>query len=123
MRSRLQYVCVVALAVLSACGGDGGSTSPPGGGTPGGGDPPTASNAIGVTNNVFTPAAVQVAPGTTVTWTWSSQASDHNVTFPDGVNSPTQGASSTFRRTFATAGTFNYQCTLHPGMTGRVVVQ
>jgi plastocyanin len=75
-----------------------------------------------VTNNVFTASAVQVAAGTTVTWTWSSQASDHNVTFADGVASPTQAANSTFRRTFATAGTFNYQCTLHPGMTGKVVV-
>jgi plastocyanin len=75
-----------------------------------------------VSNNQFTPSAIQVAPGTTVTWTWAQAASQHNVTFQDGA-SQILGGGATYSRTFQTAGTFTYQCTLHPGMTGTVTVQ
>jgi plastocyanin len=64
-----------------------------------------------------------VAVGATVTWTWGSNASNgHNVTFAGGPASDTQ-VSGTFQRTFNTAGTFSYQCTVHGPMTGEVRVQ
>ena len=74
-------------------------------------------------NNLFTPANIQVSPGTTVTWTWSSDAITHNVTFTDGAKSGDQGANATYSRTFAATGTFNYSCTIHPGMSGSVLVK
>ncbi len=47
----------------------------------------------------------------------------HNVTFDDGPASPTQEVGS-FSRTFATAATYNYHCTVHPTfMTGTVRVE
>jgi len=58
--------------------------------------------------------------------TWQISGARHNVTFsgaaPTGGNIPdTESGSVT--RTFPTAGTYNYQCTRHSGMTGSVVVQ
>ena len=127
MRLRPKHLIVVAVLAAAACGG-GGSDSPttpgnPGNpGNPGGQTGPTATNAVTVDNNNFTPANIQVSAGTTVTWTWAQGAVTHNVTFADGTTSGDQ-ASGTYSRTFSTAGTFSYQCTLHPGMTGSVVVK
>jgi plastocyanin len=71
----------------------------------------------------FSPTRVDIAQGGTVTWTFGATA--HNVTF--GSAAPPCGniAASTntsVGRTFPTAGTFEYVCTLHAGMTGSVVV-
>lgn len=131
MRVRPKHLLVVAMLAAAACGGGGGNspTSPgnntgnngnPGGQTGGG---PVATTAVTVSNDLFTPANIQVGVGATVTWTWSQDAITHNVTFVDGTKSGDQGAGSTFSRTFSSAGTFNYSCTLHPGMSGSVVVK
>lgn len=85
------------------------------------GPAPTQAN-VSVGDNFFDPTAANVAAGGQVTWTWNG-AVTHNVTFPAGTNSSNQ-ASGTFTRTFATAGTFNYLCTIHgAAMSGQVVVQ
>ena len=124
-----KHLVVLAVLVAAACGGGGynSPTSPnnPGGtGNPGGSSgSPTATSAVTVGNNNFTPANIQVAVGTTVTWTWDASAVTHNVTFADGVASGDKGANATYTRTFGTAGTFQYQCTIHPGMTGSVLVK
>jgi plastocyanin len=82
------------------------------------------SAAVGASDqNLFTPANVTIGAGGTVTWSFATV--QHNVTFGAAgapaniVNS--SGTSAT--RTFATPGTFDYDCTLHPGMHGTVVVQ
>ena len=73
----------------------------------------------------FVPAAITVKAGTAVTWTNHDNFS-HNVTFKDG-GLPTDehvlkpGESYAF--TFASAGTYHFQCTFHPQqMQGTVVV-
>ena len=122
MRVRPFWIAVAAAAALAAgCGGDDGSgpdyggnnNNPPGGST---------SSSISVRNNSFDPRATTVPVGTTVTWTWVANADLHNVTFADGTASPTQ-SSGTYPRTFSTAGSYAYNCTRHPGMTGTVTVQ
>jgi adhesin/invasin len=80
---------------------------------------------VTVSNNVFNPAAVTIAATGTVTWTWNSGGIVHNVSFitmgaPSNV--PNTGSGSQ-QRTFPNAGTFNYECTIHSGMTGSVTVQ
>ena len=73
----------------------------------------------------FEPAAITVKAGTTVTWT-NRDNFTHSVQFKDG-GLPTDpmlmkpGENTTY--TFATAGTFHYQCSLHPqNMQGTVTV-
>jgi plastocyanin len=101
-------------AAATACGSsssNGGVTDPPG------------PNAVIVSNDKFTPPSLQVAAGTTVTWTWESGGTSHNVTFDDGAHSPTQGG-GTYTRTFSTAGTYAYHCTIHGTiMSGNITVQ
>lgn len=126
----IRYLTIATLAAAAACGGGGSSnsvTGPTGGNTTGGNptggsDTPQSTNAVAVGDNIFTPANIVVAVGTTVTWTWSPNSTTHNVVFPDGSKSPDQ-ATGTYSRIFSTAGTFNYSCTLHSGMNGSVKVQ
>jgi plastocyanin len=112
MRS-LNVFAFASLIAVAACGSD--STTAP--------SAPVSSNAVTISNNQFSSSNIQVSAGTTVTWTWASNASQHNVSFSDGTTSGNRGANATFTRTFATAGTFSYFCTLHSGMTGTVTVK
>jgi plastocyanin len=68
----------------------------------------------------FTPAAIQVPAGTTVTWHFDDGKVPHNVQ-GDGFKSPNL-TKTTFQHRFDQPGTYAYVCTLHAGMTGRVVV-
>lgn len=125
MRSVLQILGTASIALAAACGGGGdGYTSSPPGGNPGGGGPPTPTitNTVAVSDNQFSPTAIQVSPGTTVTWTWAQGSSQHNVTFQDGASQTLVGG-ATYSRAFQAAGTFTYQCNIHPGMSGTVTVQ
>ena len=120
VRGRLLAIVMALTVTAAACGGDGYSSDGPTG-TPGGSTGSTSSN-ITVRNNFFDPAATTVAVGTTVNWSWAQGAVDHNVTFADGVRSATQSSGS-YSRTFSAAGTFSYQCTIHPGMNGSVTIR
>ena len=124
----MRNLAVATLVIAAACGGGASNsvTNPTGGNTgggnpTGGSDAPVATNAVTVADNTFTPVNIVVASGSTVTWTWADGVSLHNVTFADGTRS-TDRATGTYARTFSTAGTFNYSCTLHGGMNGSVKV-
>ena len=106
----------VALAGLVACGG--GSTQPS---TP----QPTAT--VNATNSLqFTPSPVRLTVGGTVTFKFGSIA--HTVFFdnaPPGApaNIPNLTSNTSVTRTFGTAGTFVYNCHIHPGMSGTIIVE
>ena len=68
----------------------------------------------------FLPPAIEVAPGTEVTWRFDDGSVPHDVK-GDGFASEIQSR-GTFSHRFAQAGEFRYKCTLHAGMQGRVVV-
>ena len=99
------------------------------GGFPGAqGTTATATPAVGVThvsiqNFAFQPATIQVAKGTTVTWT-NEDAAPHTVTFRNGGmrGSGTLQRGQSFSYTFGTAGTYTYYCGVHPSMIGTVLV-
>ncbi len=81
--------------------------------------PKTAS--VALKNNLFTPSTVDVRRGGTVTWTWRDGKVPHNVkgkSFESEIKS-----SGTFKRTFKSKGSFAYECTLHDGMVGKVLVR
>jgi plastocyanin len=86
----------------------------------------TADVAVSGGGTSFSPDTVKIAVNGSVTWTFTSGAnSPHNVTFgtpPAGGNigNTTTGAAT---RTFANAGRFTYQCTIHAGMSGAVIVR
>jgi nitrite reductase (NO-forming) len=78
----------------------------------------------------YTPAEITVSAGTTVTWT-NDDSTIHTVTegSPQGGAGATPAFDSsiiapkaTWDNTFDTAGNFDYYCTLHPFMTGKVTV-
>lgn len=77
----------------------------------------------------FVPPDTTVAVGDTVTWT-NNEAVGHDVTKeggpgPDFSSGEPGGMQEgdTFEHTFEAAGTVDYVCTVHPGMTGTVVVE
>jgi plastocyanin len=79
-------------------------------------------NAVSVSNFAFAPATLTVPVGTTVTWT-NHDEEPHTVVASDGsFHSPGLGTNAAFSNTFATAGTFDYICSIHPFMHGTVVV-
>jgi len=87
----------------------------------GAGKPPAAAS-VSIANNAFAPASVTVAVGGTVTWT-NNDTRAHTVTAADNtVDSGIVLKGATFKRTFASAGTYNYLCAVHPEMTATVLV-
>lgn len=141
-RTHIPFLCCCTI-LLAACGGAGGadtlgtgpgtSNNPPV--TPTG---PLGTNSVTIADNAFNPAAVSISPGTAVIWKWaactpdtgsyggySSTCPTHNVTFDDGSNIASQTQDSgDFTRTFATAGTYKYHCTIHgAAMSGQIVVK
>jgi plastocyanin len=83
--------------------------------------PPTAE--IKIDNFSFGPASLTVAPGTTVTWT-NRDDIPHTVVADDKTfKSKPLDTDDTYAYTFDKPGTYPYFCSLHPHMTGTVVVQ
>lgn len=84
--------------------------------------PPRAA-AVTIDNFTFSAASLNVSVGTTVTWTNSDDV-PHTVTSATKVfKSPPLDTGESFSYTFKTAGTFEYFCSLHPHMTGKIVVK
>jgi plastocyanin len=84
----------------------------------------SAANAtVKIDNFVFGPQTLTVPVGTTVTWT-NSDDIPHTSVSTDGVfKSKVLDTDEKFSYTFTKAGTYPYYCTIHPKMTGKVVVQ
>lgn len=92
--------------------------------SPNGGNPPPATAEVTATEAAtFSPSTARVAIGGTVTWNFEGVG--HNVTFDDVAGAPADisgtNANTEIARTFGTAGSFPYVCTIHPGMAGTVL--
>jgi plastocyanin len=87
-------------------------------------DQPSAANAeVKIDNFSFGPQNLTVPVGTTVTWT-NRDDIPHTVVSTDGVfKSKVQDTDEKFSYTFTKAGTYPYFCSVHPKMTGKIVVQ
>ena len=81
-------------------------------------DPATGVTDVEMEGTKFDPRVIEVDPGTTVTWHFGGAAHDVK---GDGWGSDVE-SEGTFTHTFDSAGTYDYRCTVHNGMTGRVVV-
>lgn len=84
---------------------------------------PTARNeTIELTDFMFSPAALTVPVGTTVSWK-NLDEEPHTVISVDGLfRSGALDKDEAFRFTFSSAGTFRYVCSIHPKMVGTIVV-
>ena len=76
-----------------------------------------------VDNFSFTPAMAAVPVGTTVTWTNHDDIPHNVVGAEQKFKSPVLDTDEMFSHTFAAAGTYKYYCSIHPRMTGEVVVR
>ena len=85
--------------------------------------PAAATAEVKIDNFSFGPETVSVAVGTTVVWT-NRDDIPHTVVSTDGVfKSKVLDTDEKFSYTFTKAGTFPYFCSIHPKMTGKVVVE
>ena len=130
LRSTYEHVRGLAVAAAffaAACGGDGygGSAGPTGPVDPG--TPPVAAATVQATPaERFTPQSIVLAVGGTTTFEFGSLG--HNLFFdnaPTGApaNITAVTSNQSVARTFTTAGTYVYNCHVHPGMTGTVFVR
>jgi plastocyanin len=85
---------------------------------------PSGANAeVTIDNFSFGPQTLTVPVGATVTWT-NRDDIPHNVVSTDGVfKSKVKDTDEKFSFTITKAGTYSYFCSVHPKMTGKVVVQ
>jgi plastocyanin len=124
----LRMIFIAGVVFVTGCGGSSSSPvspTPDPAPTPGG---PAAAvsipaNAETLANRAFIPDELDVAVGTTVTWTNTDSVSHTSTSNAAGWNSGTVPARGRFSFTFQNAGTFPYHCAIHPGMVGTVVVR
>ena len=118
-------ILAIALLVLSACGPKQPAAPAP---TPA----PAAEAApeedtgeeydVDIKGLKFTPPDITVHVGDTVVWTNDDDV-PHTVTSADGtLDSEEIASGDTFEYTFDDAGTYEYACSLHPSMKGKVTV-
>ena len=85
--------------------------------------PIPAAMEVKIDNFSFGPAELTVRAGTTITWT-NRDDIPHTVVSTDKLfKSKVLDTDEKFSFTFSTAGTFPYFCSIHPKMTGKIVVQ
>jgi plastocyanin len=84
--------------------------------------PPTAP-VVRIANFTFTSPVMAVRPGTTVTWINDDDIPHTVVATDKSFRSPVLDTGDRFSFTFAKAGQFGYFCSLHPHMTGKIVVK
>lgn len=84
---------------------------------------PASTASVQIGNFTFNQATLTVKPGTTVTWT-NGDDIPHTVVSKDGVfKSKVLDTGEKFSFTFAKPGQFGYFCSIHPHMTGAVIVK
>jgi plastocyanin len=113
----LAFVMFGALAFLNATQGTDSETR---------GSAPAKSTKteVVIDNFSFSPKTFTVPVGGTVTWTNHDNA-PHVVTSADDQfkKSPVLKTGQRFSNTFATAGTYSFFCSIHPRMTGKIIVK
>ena len=83
----------------------------------------TKATKVSIVNFQFTPAEVTIAPGESVTWV-NDDGAPHGLEYHDGSSGKDlllTGAS--YNRRFDQPGTYDYNCSVHPYMMGRVIVR
>ena len=115
MNRLLRFVVRAGLAALIMAAGSYGAWAA-GGSAPGGAE-------VKIDNFSFTPQVITVKAGTTITWT-NRDDIPHTVVSSDSLfKSKTLDTDDTFQFTPSKPGTYPYFCSIHPKMTGKVIVE
>jgi plastocyanin len=83
-----------------------------------------ATKSVTIKNFAFGPASITLKVGSTVTWT-NGDKDQHTVTSQNSagpLRSAIINSGETYKYTFTKTGRYAYRCTIHPFMTGTVVV-
>lgn len=76
--------------------------------------------AVSIKNFAFNPETLTVKAGTIVTWT-NNDSAPHQIK-SNTFNSAVLNNGQNFKFTFSTVGEYNYLCSIHPSMTGKIIV-
>lgn len=111
------FVMLFIMIVNGSCSKS--SNTPANNGSSGG----VVPGSITIANMSFGPSSLSVKVGTTVTWK-NNDGYAHTVTSDDGTsfNSGNIAGGGSFSYKTITAGTFNYHCSIHAGMTATLTV-
>ena len=82
-----------------------------------------ATNVVTIDNFTFSPKELTVAVGTTVKWVNHDDIPHTVVEKKTTFRSKALDTDDSYSFTFASAGTFDYSCALHPHMVGKVIVK
>lgn len=85
--------------------------------------PTPAGAAIMIRNFAFVPQLLTIKPGTTVIWTNVDEDPHTATAVAKAFRSPALDTGGKFSFTFTKAGDYAYFCSLHPHMTGKVIVR
>jgi plastocyanin len=88
----------------------------------------SGSHLVTLKNIKFEPGVLHIARGDSVTWKWEDADIDtqHNVTSEGSKHfkSSTTKMRGTYTVKFTAAGTYNFECTIHPAsMQGKIIVK
>jgi plastocyanin len=78
---------------------------------------------VSIDNFSFSPASATVAAGTTVKWTNHDDVPHVIMSTEQKFKSPVLDTDQQFSHAFPARGTYKYFCSLHPRMTGQIVVE
>ncbi len=83
----------------------------------------SGGNTVTISGFAFSPATLNVAVGTKVTWT-NKDGTTHTVSSDtNAFNSGNLADGASYSYTFNTAGTYAYHCAIHTYMKGTIVVK
>lgn len=77
---------------------------------------------IKIANFTFSPKELKVKAGDTITWV-NEDDIPHTIVSPPQLRSKPLDSDQKFSFKFTTPGTYKYFCSLHPMMTGSIVVE
>ncbi len=109
MYSLLLVAAVVAVVGVSGCTSQNQTSS-------------IGANGVIIQNMTFSPSTLTVPVGTTVTWKNLDNVAHHVVSDTGAFDSGTLNNGQSFNFTFTKAGNYPYHCSIHPSMTGTIVV-
>jgi hypothetical protein len=81
---------------------------------------PVGQPAVSIVDFSYMPGILRITAGQSVVWR-NDGTEQHDVTGIDWHSGPLD-PTATYRLTFGTVGTYEYRCTIHLDMTGRIIV-